>query len=194
MPTVPVLLGTVRRGRRSEAVARAVVAALQARGVATSLLDLADPPIPMLVERRTRLDPRDPAVEALGRALDAADALLVVTPEYNGGIPGALKNAVDHFLPEFGRKPVGIATVSAGPGGGRAAMVQARSLFTAVGAVVVPTGALVARVNDLLDADGAVVDATTIGFLGRVIDDVLWWEDAARLKRAHDPQGQPSTT
>lgn len=186
MPTIPVLLGTVREGRRSEPVARAVVRLLQDRGVQTQLVDLADPAIPMLVERRRNLDPVPEPIERLGKILDAADALLVVTPEYNGGIPGALKNAVDHYLAEYKNKPVGIAAVSAGAGGGRSALTQARALFTQVGGVVVPTAALVARVNSLLNDDGDLADDTTLAFLGRVVDDVLWWEHAARLKRQAD--------
>jgi NAD(P)H-dependent FMN reductase len=183
LPYIPVLLGTIREGRRSLPVALAAVDAVRARGATSDLLDLADPAIPMLVERRRRLDPPHPAVEALGRALDGADALIVVTPEYNHGIPGALKNAVDHFLPEFARKPVGVVTVSAGPGGGRVALLQARALFSAVGAVPVPAACLVARVNDLIDADDRLSDTATLGHLGKLVDDVLWWEHAARLKR-----------
>jgi len=186
MPTIPVLLGTIREGRRSESVARAAVDLLRARGATSELLDVGDPAIPMLVERRRKLDPPNPAVESLGRALDRADGLIVVTPEYNWGIPGALKNAVDHFYPEFAGKPVGIVPVSAGPGGGRSALVQARTLFSAVGAVVVPATCLVAGVNSLLDASGALTDAATLDHLGRVVDDVLWWEHAARLKRSTD--------
>jgi NAD(P)H-dependent FMN reductase len=187
MPNVPVILGTTRDGRLSASVAHATAQILRDRGATTSVIDLGDPPIPMFRERRSRLDPVDPHVEGLGRTLEDADAIIVVTPEYNWGIPGVLKNAADHFHPEFGGKPLGIIPVSSGPGGGRAALIQARTLFTVLGALVVPATCLVAHVQKLIDDAGHLTDEPTLRHLTKVVDDVLWWEDAARLKRAASP-------
>jgi len=61
-------------------------------------------------------------VEALGSAIRAADGVIIVTPEYNFGIPGALKNAIDWIsrLPSqpFAGKPIALQSVSPGPLGG----------------------------------------------------------------------------
>ena len=184
MPFVPVLLGTTREANKSSAVARAAHKLLQDQGADTQLLDIGDPLIPPLVERRRMLDQVHPAVEAHGQALERADALVVVVPEYNWGIPGVLKNALDHFLPELKRKPVGVIPVSAGGGGGRCALVQTRTVLSAMGMVVVPETCLIAQVHRLLDDDGEIGDPDTLAHMGRVVEQVLWWEHAARLRRA----------
>ncbi|MBV8211502.1 MAG: NAD(P)H-dependent oxidoreductase [Burkholderiaceae bacterium] len=61
-------------------------------------------------------------VEALGAAIRAADAVIIVTPEYNFGIPGGLKNAIDWIsrLPNqpFAGKPIALQSASPGPLGG----------------------------------------------------------------------------
>ena len=64
--------------------------------------------------------------------------LSLVTPEYNNGYPGVLKNALDYFLPEYRRKPVGIVTVSSGGFGGINALAQLRLVLFLMGAYPIP--------------------------------------------------------
>ena len=65
-----------------------------------------------------------PAVTRWAQPIAAADAFVVVSPEYNHGYPGVLKNAFDHIFPEWGRKPIGF--VSYGNAGGARAVEQLR--------------------------------------------------------------------
>lgn len=184
MSFVPVLLGTTRRGNKSAAVAHATLTLLQTRSVETALIDIGEPAIPPLDERRRFLDPVHPAVESMGQTLERATALVVVTPEYNWGIPGVLKNALDHFLPELKRKPVVVVPVSAGGGGGRSALIQARTVLSAMGMVVVPETCLIAGVHKLLDEEGELRSQETLSHIDRCLEQLLWWEHAARLKQA----------
>src|SRR4051812_3291339 len=90
---IPVLLGTGRVGRRSVHVARWAHGELAGRpAVATELIDLGEFALPIMADRLSQLDPPPPGAHDFSARLARADGLLIVTPEYKGGYPGALKN------------------------------------------------------------------------------------------------------
>ena len=93
---IPVLLGSIRRNRESIKVAKFVISSLgNIPCVTTELLDLKALDLPMMEERlRFRTDPPSP-VSDLSTKVDRADSIVIVTPEYNSGYPGVLKNALD---------------------------------------------------------------------------------------------------
>jgi len=108
-----------------------------------------------------------PAVAALKDAVATADGLLLVTPEYNNGIPGVFKNAIDwmsrpaaDIARVFGGKPV--AVIGASPGGFGTQLAQNAWLpvLRTLGTAPWFEGRLmVARAGDVFDADGGIVDA-----------------------------------
>jgi chromate reductase len=87
-------------------------------------------------------DAGDPAsVTAYKAALNAADALLVVSPEYNSGTSAVLKNAIDwgsRGKTRFKGMPVALATSSPGPLGGVRCQLQLRQSFAGMGSLVMP--------------------------------------------------------
>lgn len=189
---VPVLLGSVRRGRRSPVVARFVLERLLMRDrVAAELVDLADLRLPVMEERLRYQDDPPHGLEDLARRIDLADGLVVVTPEYNNGIPGALKNALDYLLPELKRKPTGIVTVSAGDFGGISCLAQLRLVLLAMGALPIPASLPVRRVQDAFDEEGRSTDSGFSERADRFLDELLWWVEAAARQRMSD--GNPST-
>ena len=116
---IPIIAGSTRRDRQSIKVARFVLARLQQRkSVQTELLDLLEYNFPIMEERLHRRDDPPPRLQEYADKIARADSLIIVTPEYNNGYPGVLKNALDYLLPEYERKPIGIVTVSAGGFGG----------------------------------------------------------------------------
>lgn len=125
MPTVIGLAGSLRRGSYNAALLRAA-AELAPPGMVLEAASIRG--IPLYdgdVEAAQGIPP--PVVELRQRIL-AADALLLVTPEYNNSLPGVLKNAVDWLsrppkeIPRvFGGKPVGLLGATPGPGGTRLA-------------------------------------------------------------------------
>ena len=105
------------------------------------------------------------AVEELGAAVREADAVLVSTPEYNGSIPGVLKNALDWASrPDivegpFWGKPVAVVSASTGSFGAIWAQTELNKVLKMVGARVVETGLAVARAHErLADPDDELVD------------------------------------
>src|SRR5690349_18687858 len=93
---IPVILGTARKGRMSANCARVVFDVLQQRdGVETELIDICDLPMPV-----------DNAGEAIKNAgfsakMTRADAIAIVSPEYNHGYSGLLKHVLDSCLKEY---------------------------------------------------------------------------------------------
>ena len=111
------------------------------------------------------LEHRQPAeVHELRQRIEAADAVLIATPEYNGSIPGQLKNALDWVSrpsadnPLRG-KPVAVLGASAGMFGAVWAQAELRKVAAALGARVIDREFPVASANDAFTADGELVDA-----------------------------------
>jgi azobenzene reductase len=181
---VPVILGSVRRGRKSPIVARFVVERLRRSGkFEPELIDLAEYNLPIMEERlRLRNDPPPNLVE-MGAKLARADAIVVVSPEYNSGYPGVLKNALDYFLPEYKRKPIGIVTVSGGGFGGINALAQLRLVFHSLGAYPVPMGLPVSRVQDAFDENDNPKDPLLEKAAASFTAELLWLTEAIAIKK-----------
>lgn len=119
MKKIAIISSSIRRGRKSHRVALWFRQYLVGNNLAEAeILDLAEYNFPLFEERlKLQEDPLPQAVEFAGR-ISSADGVIIVTPEYNGGYPASLKNAVDLLTDEWRRKPVAISTVSDGPFGG----------------------------------------------------------------------------
>src|SRR5438445_13252871 len=95
---IPIILGSTRRGRQSPKVAKFVLRGLQAAQVETELLDLEEFNFPIMEERLRLRDDPPPRLREFADKVARAAALVIVTPEYNNGYPGVLKNALDYLL------------------------------------------------------------------------------------------------
>lgn len=132
------------------------------------------------------LDGKQEAVERFKASLAKADALLIVSPEYNYGIPGPLKNALDWasrpgYNSVFKHLPVGI--MGASPGGVGTARMQAHLKQVLLGMVahVFPyPEVLLNHAHDKFDEAGTLVDAATKDLLTAYLSDFVAW--AARIK------------
>lgn len=181
---VPVILGSVRRGRKSPIVARFVVERLKRSGkFEPELLDLAEYNLPIMEERLRMRDDPPPNLVEMGAKLARADAIVVVSPEYNSGYPGVLKNTLDYFLPEYKRKPIGIVTVSGGGFGGINALAQLRLVFLSIGAFPVPLGLPVSRVQDAFDENDNPKDPLLEKAAASFTAELLWLTEAIAIKK-----------
>jgi len=137
-------------------------------------LALAEIPIRDLPLYNYDFDADFPApARAYKKALEEAQALLFVTPEYNRGIPGALKNAIDwgsrpKRANSFGRKPSAVIGTSEGKIGTAAAQ---RELHSVLGAVASPQmvspEAYIQFTPNLIDDEGNVADEKVKAFLSK---------------------------
>lgn len=181
---VLIIVGSTREGRRSIRVARWIRGRLDTRdGVRVELADLEQLDLPIMKERLSRDENAPAAAHALSRMVQEADALLIVTPEYNHGYPGVLKNAIDYLYTEYRRKPVGIVTVSAGPFGGLRALEALRISMLATGAVLVPAELPITRVDESFTEDGEPTSDAWDRRLEKFLSELFWLTEAITLRR-----------
>lgn len=122
-----VIIGSTRPGRVGESVARWVYDIAKGRSDAEfELVDIADFNLPLLDERMPPMQGRysKPHTKAWAKKVASFDAYVFVTPEYNHGTSGALKNALDFVYREWNNKAAGF--VGYGSAGGTRAVEQLR--------------------------------------------------------------------
>lgn len=123
-------------------------------------------------------DNKPESVVALKQAIESSDGVIVSSPEYNYGISGVLKNAIDWasrpgFNSVLKGKPVLYMTSSPGAVGGARAQVHLLELFSATMSRVVVGPHITVAAAQTKIKDGRLVDAATIEFIGGGIDSLL---------------------
>lgn len=184
MYTIPIILGTVRTGRQSEKAAKYIESMFRrSTQILTELLDLRDWSFPFLSQRYRFQDNPPKQLRDFSEKMDGADAVVIVAPEYNSGYPGVLKNALDHFLPEFTRKPIGIVTVSSGMFGGINCMQQLRQVCHGLDAFAIPMGLAIPYIGEVFDEQGVPVSEAFEVRGKQFLDELLWYTEAITDRR-----------
>jgi chromate reductase len=126
-------------------------------------------------------------VKTLKCALRSVDALLIVTPEYNSGVPAVLKNAIDwasRGASPLKELPVALMSASPNPMGGLRAQLQLRQTLAGIGAHVLPApDILVGAAPQRFDADLRLSDETTRKLVARHLVRLRDWTLALRALR-----------
>jgi len=188
--SIPVLLGSVRRDRAGPRAARLVMRELKRRGHRPHLVDPLELQLPLL-DRMYKEYPKGEAPEPLERLASLyrrADGFLVVSGEYNHGIPPALKNLLDHFLEEYFWRPSGIVCYSAGGFGGVRAAMQLRVTLAELGMPSISSLLPIPRITQSIDEEGVAADPITDRSAARFLDEFTWHARAlAEARKAGTP-------
>ncbi|MFB6291964.1 MAG: NADPH-dependent FMN reductase, partial [Candidatus Nanohaloarchaea archaeon] len=144
-------------GRKSIHAARKAKQFFEENGDEAEVFDPAEKDIPMLQERRYKVENPHPDVEEFGQKVEEADGIVLVAPEYNHTYPGALKNLLDHLYPEYEDKPFSYITVSGGGFGGVRCLEQLKLLTVTLNGHPGPE-LPVSRVGSVFDEEGELVD------------------------------------
>ncbi|MEU8036197.1 NAD(P)H-dependent oxidoreductase [Streptosporangium sp. NPDC049078] len=192
-----VIIGSVRQERFGPVVANWFVERAERHGrFAVDLVDLADTPLPL------ELPPLPPVLEPdmarpaemadLTRRIDAADAIVVVTPDYNRSFPASLKAAIDWHYTEWEAKAVGFVGYSGGSGG-LLAIEQLRQVFGELHAHTVRDYVSFPRYFELFGPDGDLKEPERHDANAKaMLDQLLWWGSIlhdARRDRPYTPEG-----
>jgi NAD(P)H-dependent FMN reductase len=184
--TIALLLGSVRTERQGIKAARLLLTALEERGHEAVLVDPMVIRLPLL-DRMYKEYPRGSApaeLEQLATLYRRADGFLLVSAEYNHGVPPALKNLLDHFLEEYFWRPSAIACYSAGGFGGVRAAMQLRMIVGELGMPSIPSLFAIPRIGDALEDDGRAKDERTTRQMNKFLDEFEWYAQALRQQRA----------
>ncbi len=182
---IAVIYGSVRRERQGIRAAKFLIQQLESRGHTVDFVDVKAYPLPLLDLRYSEYEAGEAPepMQQVAQMLDAADAYLVVSGEYNHAIPPALKNLLDHFLPQFRRKAVAIATYSAGSFGGVRVVPILRAVFSNFSAVTVPSTMPIPSVSKAFDENGMALDDAYLARAGKFLDELEWLSDALTTAR-----------
>jgi NAD(P)H-dependent FMN reductase len=184
--SVPVILGSVRRDRVGIRAARLLVDALAARGHEPELIDPLVEQLPLL-DRMYKEHPKGQApanLERLAELYRNADGFVIVSGEYNNGIPPALKNLLDYFLEEYFWRPSAIVCYSSGQFGGVRAAMQLRMTLAELGMPSIPSVLPFPRIAQALDENGRPLDARLESRLDRFLTEFCWYARAMKRERA----------
>jgi azobenzene reductase len=183
-----ILLGSVREGRQSHKIATYLLRRLEAEpGTTPELVDLKAQPLPIFESRWQQDDAPQEALASLGERLQAADAMIFVSPEYHGSYTGVLKNAVDHYWGEFARKPIGVVATGAGQFGGLNASTEMQQLVLSIGAFPMPLKLLVPRIKHAFDENDELIDEKSRELTEKFVNEFLWFSRA--ILAAKERQG-----
>jgi len=176
---IPVILGTVRKGRASENVAKFVFEQLKKReGIETELIDIRELNFPANDAGEQIKDAKFSA------ACERADGLVVVTPEYNHGYPGMLKHVLDSNLKEYIHKAVGICGVSAGGFGGTRVIESLLPVMRELGLVTIFWDGNFSGAQQLFDDAGNMKDrAAHEKRMDKFLGELIWMSKVLRYGR-----------
>ncbi|WP_194835226.1 NADPH-dependent FMN reductase [Nocardia sp. XZ_19_369] len=183
---VALIVGSTRAGRFGPTVADWFAGRLRRRDLDLDRIDLADAGLPDQLTGRD--EPAPAAVRDLGDRLAAADAFIVVTPEYNRSFPAAVKNAIDWFDTEWAAKPVTVVGYGSDTDGGHAA-TQLRQIFGELNAVPIRRTITITKTWQRFAADGTWPrrDPELDEAVNTLLDQLLWWATALRTARTTTP-------
>jgi NAD(P)H-dependent FMN reductase len=183
-PFIPLILGTNRKDRVSESVAKWVFGKIGEReDMNSQFFDVRDFDLP-----------RDDYGTAIGGqfpewrdAVIRADGLVIVTPEYNHGYPGVLKSVLDLLLKEYIHKAVAFVSVSAGPWGGTRVIEAMVPMVRELGLAVTFTDLNFPKAASKFDAEGRLIDEAYDNRVAGFLDELFWMSWTLRWGRLNVP-------
>jgi NAD(P)H-dependent FMN reductase len=187
---VAVILASVRDGRFGPVAGTWLVARARERAdLIVDVIDLAEVELPMRMPA-LGTEPGPQAVHALADLtprLAAADAFVVVTPEYNHSFPAALKNAIDWHHHQWQAKPVAFVSYG-GMSGGLRAVEALRPVFAELHAVTIRDTVSFHDARRQFDAEGNPKNPDECGqAAATMLDRLSWWAHALRDAKATAP-------
>jgi NAD(P)H-dependent FMN reductase len=176
--SIPVILGTARKGRASAHAAHFLLDQIRQRqGIVTELIDIA--------ALALRTDDAGESLKdaTLSETLTMADALVIVSPEYNHSFPGLLKHVLDAYLKEYIHKAAGIVGVSAGPFGGARGIQDLLPVLRELGLVTIFWDVHIGTVNRTFDATGRLLDDALVQRTIKFLNELIWMARTLRHGR-----------
>jgi NAD(P)H-dependent FMN reductase len=179
-PRVTVINSSVREGRFGPRVGAWVHKCMIQANIDTDVINLAELSVPQSMVAH-------PDVASLAQSIDRADAIVVITPEYNHSYPGPLKTAIDSLREQWRAKPVAFVSYG-GMAGGLRAVEALRPVFAELHAVTIRD--CVSLHNPWGPADDPRIDypgPDSTAALHQMLRQLLWWADALREARQRAP-------
>jgi len=177
IPVIQIILGSTRKARVSDKIGNSLKRMADKRtDISTEIVDLREFNLPFLndeVAPQKRKEIVDPAVKKWSDKIKEADAYVIVTPEYNSGYPGVLKNALDSLYAEWNSKPVALVGYSGGSSGGTTVLNRLRQVVAALKMKPVSLEIKIPSSWQAFDQQGNFVDKTIEDQLNAIVNQLL---------------------
>lgn len=185
---IAVILGSIRSIRRGGRVAKWLMSQMpNFKDVEVELLDLLDYPLPFFDEANSPEGLEGAYTNEVAKKwsakIAAADGFILITPEYNHGTSGVLKNALDWLYLEWIKKPVAFVSYARGAGGGIRAVEQLRLNVIELQMAPMHNAVHIAQVLDTLDENGNLLKGHLNERLSKLMEELLWWTKALKTAR-----------
>lgn len=186
-PRIGIIIGTTRQGRFGDKPAQWFAALAAKRDdLEFEIVDLRDYPLPFFDEPRSPAwaPPANDVAQRWGRKMAELDGYVFITAEYNHGISGVLKNAIDYAYKEFNRKPASF--VAYGGTGGARAVEQLRLVCVEVQIAPLRNAVHIGIVElmGMLQGGKTFADYPYLdNSVGPVLDEMSWWATALKTAR-----------
>jgi NAD(P)H-dependent FMN reductase len=164
---IPIILGTARQGRMSERPAIWLNAELKKANIDTEIIDVRDYRI-----EATDNTAKIPQAIKLAEKIKKADALIIVSPEYNYSYPGELKMMMDMLFSDYKGKVVGLCGVSAGGFGGVRCIEHLKLLCVSLRMFPIREAMFFSSVQNIFTHDGKLQDDSQIPKLAKFLDEL----------------------
>lgn len=167
---IVLIVGTNRPGSNSRKVAAQVEDIYKDLNTPVRVLDLAQ--LPPEIFSPSSYGEKPKSFQPFADAVLQSSGLHVVTPEYNGGIPGVLKYFIDmlKFPESFERRPVCFTGVAAGIWGALRPVEQLQAIFGYRNAHIYPERVFMPTIHNSLDDSGRIKDAELLGRLKKQVE------------------------
>jgi NAD(P)H-dependent FMN reductase len=159
MLQIVIISPSVRKGRKSHRVAKYLSNFLEETNLAKpEIIDLMNYNFPLFHERLVYHDSPSPEMKEFSEKIKSADGVIIISPEYNGGYPASLKNAIDLLTGEWLRKPVAFVPVSDGIFAGSQVIISLQFTLWKLGAITVPGPLRIPNIITAFDESGIPSD------------------------------------
>lgn len=177
---VVALSGSLKKSSWNQMLATQAAGIAEELGADVVIVSLNDYPLPLFNEDIESED--NAAVNDLRAIISGADALIIASPEYNGSLTPALKNAIDwisrpnsdrDYQPRYSAQKAAIVSTSPGGLGGIRGLNHLREILTNLGTLVVPSQLAVPVSYEAFNDSGELVNAATVDRLKSIVSQLL---------------------
>jgi NAD(P)H-dependent FMN reductase len=184
---IAIISSSVRIDRKSHRVALYFQKYLIQNKIASvEILDLMEYDFPIFNEKLSLQKNPTKSVLDFADKINTADGIIIVTPEYNGGYPASLKNAIDLLYNEWHHKPIAISTVSSGDFGGSQAIMLLQFSLWKIKAFTVPALFPVPNIEKKFDEKGNSLHQEITDKLADIFINELMWFISIMQKTADE--------
>ena len=182
---ISLIYGSVRNARQGIKAAKYLEKKLNERNIKLNFIDPLEYRLPFLDKMYKEFEPgtAPEIMKKLAYLFNGSDGFLVVTGEYNNGIPPALKNLLDHFQREYYFKPSAIASYSDGRFGGVRAAIQLRIVLAELGMPAISSILSFPDIGDTFNNDLTPKNEQINSSTSKFLDEFIWYAEAFKRQR-----------